>query len=58
MCINDQMRKVEDGLNAHKLARLATIIDVYSGFSTLVDDFERPTTSKGQKRAKNDSTSQ
>jgi len=54
MCINDQMRKSEDNLNAHKFARLATIVDGYSGFPTLVDDFERPTTSKGQKRTIND----
>ena len=44
------MRRGEDNLNAHKVAPLATILDVHIGFTTLLNDFKWPTTPKGQKR--------
>jgi hypothetical protein len=31
---------------AHKIAFLSAIFDMYRGFATLIEDFERPTTSK------------
>ncbi len=32
----------EGQMKAHKLAIFAAIFDIYSGFATLIDDFERP----------------
>jgi hypothetical protein len=36
----------ERTMKAHKIAIFATIFDMDSGFATLFEDFERPTTSK------------
>jgi hypothetical protein len=33
-------------MKAHKNAFFAAIFDLYTGFATLIGDFERPTTSK------------
>ncbi len=33
-------------MKAHKFALFATILDIYNGFATLINDFERPTTPK------------
>jgi hypothetical protein len=34
----------ERTVKAHKFALFAAIFDLYSGFATLFEDFERPTT--------------
>jgi hypothetical protein len=39
----------ERAIKAHKIAIFAAIFDMYSGFATLLDNFERPTTSKVNK---------
>jgi hypothetical protein len=36
----------ESTMKAHKIAIFAAIFDMYSGFATLIGDFERPTTSE------------
>jgi hypothetical protein len=36
----------ERTMKAHKIAFFAAIFDMYSGFATLIGDFERPTSSK------------
>ena len=33
-------------INAHKIAPFAAVLDMYTGFATLLNDFERPTTPK------------